>query len=350
MTADLSRLHIPDKDPAGGSGRSRSPTSGSSPTGSGFIRLLLVLLSIVGAYQLGARLTKSARESAAPEQAGLTHPQLSVQQKSPAEVTSGLAAVGYIVAERQAAVSSKATGRLKELRVREGDSIAAGEVVGTLENDDLRAALAGAEAQHGVALAQLEARRAERSDAMTAAARAARLYADKTLSVEAHDAAQLKVRVAQAAETAAEAAVSVAAAAEQRASAELEYTVIKAPFAGTVISKNAELGEIVAPVGSSASARAALVTIADLSSLLVEADISESAIMRVGIGTLCDIRLDASPDKVHHGTVVRIVPSVDRAKATVLTKIQLSSLTPDMLPEMSAKITCFPGKSLPTAQ
>jgi RND family efflux transporter MFP subunit len=261
-----------------------------------------------------------------------------------------LAAVGYIVAERQAAVSSKATGRLKELRVREGDSIAAGEVVGTLENDDLQAALAGAEAQHGVALAQLEARRAERSDAMTAAARAVRLYADKTLSVEAHDAAQLKVRVAQAAEAAAEAAVSVAAAAAQRASAELEYTIIKAPFAGTVISKNAELGEIVAPFGSSASARAALVTIADLSSLLVEADISESAIMRVGIGTLCDIRLDASPDKVHHGAVVRIVPTVDRAKATVLTKIQLSLLTPDMLPEMSAKITCFPGKSLPTAQ
>lgn len=118
----------------------------------------------------------------------------------------------------------------------------------------------------------------------------------------------------------------------------LENTLIRAPFDGTVLTKDANVGEVVAPFASSANSRGAVVTMADMSSLEVEADVSESNITRVSPGQPCEIVLDAYPEKRYAGFVHKIVPTADRAKATVLTKVRFKERDNRVLPEMSAKV------------
>ena len=126
---------------------------------------------------------------------------------------------------------------------------------------------------------------------------------------------------------------------------------IVAPFDGTVLKKNADVGEIVAPLAGAASSKAAVVTIADMSSLEVEADVSEANITRVVPEQACEIRLDAYPDRRYPGYVTKIVPTADRAKATVLVKIKFKDYDDRVLPEMGAKITFLaPGSDQSTAQ
>jgi len=125
----------------------------------------------------------------------------------------------------------------------------------------------------------------------------------------------------------------------------VDNTRIVAPFDGTVLKKNADVGEIVAPLAGAASSRAAVVTIADMNSLEVEADVSEANITRVASGQSCEIRLDAYPEQSYRGAVSKIVPTADRAKATVLVKIRFEKYDQRVLPEMGAKIT-FLSKSL----
>jgi RND family efflux transporter MFP subunit len=127
----------------------------------------------------------------------------------------------------------------------------------------------------------------------------------------------------------------------------LDSTVIRAPFDGTVLTKNADVGEIVAPFGSSTTARAAVVRIADMASLMVEADVSERHLDQVTIGAPCEITLDAYPQQRYHGVVETIVPTADRAKATVLTKIRFTERDPRVLPEMSAKVAFLTEEKSP---
>jgi RND family efflux transporter MFP subunit len=124
--------------------------------------------------------------------------------------------------------------------------------------------------------------------------------------------------------------------------------VVRAPFDGTVLTKNADVGEIVAPFGSSSTSRAAVVRIADMTSLMVEADVSERHLDQIKIGLPSEITLDAYPQQRYHGTVETIVPTADRAKATVLTKIRFSDLDPRVLPEMSAKVAFLSSEHSPT--
>jgi len=127
-------------------------------------------------------------------------------------------------------------------------------------------------------------------------------------------------------------------AAVRAAEVALENTRIRAPFAGTVLTKNADVGEVVAPFAASANSRGAVVTIADMNSLQVEADVSESNITRVRLGQPVEITLDAYPDTRYRGRVHKIVPTADRAKATVLTKVVFLERDERVLPEMSAKV------------
>jgi RND family efflux transporter MFP subunit len=118
-----------------------------------------------------------------------------------------------------------------------------------------------------------------------------------------------------------------------------EYTEIRAPFDGVVLVKNANVGDIITPLSSAAGAQSAVVTMADMSTLEVEADVSEGNLSRIRIGQPVEITLDAFPDTRFRGRVGGIVPTVDRAKATVMTKIQFEKLEPRILPQMSAKVT-----------
>ena len=250
---------------------------------------------------------------------------------SPARAGAMLVASGYVVAQRKAAVASKGTGRLVYLGFVEGDRVRAGQVIARVEDADVKAQLAQAQAN-------VEVSRAELHDAERSLARE-RLLADSGFSSQASlDAAEARYQRVQAGIASAEAAVAAAQVA-------LENTVIRAPFDGTVLTKNADVGEVVAPLAASAFSKSAVVTIADLGSLQVEADVAESNLEAIGPGQTCEIVLDAYPDVRYPGVVAKIVPTADRAKATVQVKVAFRSYDARVLPEMSAKVHFLPRAS-----
>jgi RND family efflux transporter MFP subunit len=258
---------------------------------------------------------------------------------SSAQADAVLTASGYVVAQRQAAVASKATGRLEYLGVEEGDQARAGQIIARLESQDVAAALAQAQANLAAARAHLARSEADLHEASIQYERYQKLRAEQFVAQADLDAAEARWKRAVATVSADSAAIRAAAAAVRAAEVALENTNIRAPFDGTVLTKNADVGEIVAPFGSASSARAAVVSIADMSSLEVEADVSESNIQRVKPGQPCEVVLDAYPDTRYSGAVSKIVPTADRAKATVLTKIKFVESDERVLPEMSAKVT-----------
>lgn len=261
-----------------------------------------------------------------------------VSSLDPSQSVPFLNASGYVVAQRRAAVASKGTGRLVELRVREGDLVKKGELIGRLESDDMEAALARARANLNVARSAYDQAKAALDNATSDYERKKSLLEEGLVPQADFDAAEAQYRGAKAALASAAAGVKAAEAAVRSAEVEVENTVIRAPFDGTVLTKNAEVGEVVAPFGSSTQAKAAVVTMADMSSLQVEADVSESNIEKVRVGQAAEIALDAYPETKYEGVVQTIVPTADRAKATVLTKIRFLNLDDRVLPEMSAKV------------
>ncbi len=243
---------------------------------------------------------------------------------SPNQASALLTASGYVVAQRKASIASKATGRLVYLGYEEGDRVKKGDIIARIESADVEAAL-------NQAKASLEVSKADRNDAEQSLARARKLFESKLIS-------QAELDAAQAHHDRVIANISSANAAIKAAEVQLENTIIRAPFDGTILTKNADVGEVVAPFAAGASSRVAVVTIADMLSLEVEADVSESNIERISENQPCEISLDAYPDKRYRGVVNKIVPTADRAKATVLTKIRFLEKDSRVLPEMSAKV------------
>jgi RND family efflux transporter MFP subunit len=248
----------------------------------------------------------------------------SVSLISPAQASASLTASGYVVAQRKASVASKATGRLVYLGYREGDRVKKGEIIARIESADVEAALAQAKADYDMAKAEI-------NDAEQSLSRANKLLERQLISQAEMDAAKARYDRVYA-------SIASRAAAVKGAEVQLENTLIRAPFDGTILTKNADIGEVVAPFAAGASSRVAVVTIADMLSLEVEADVSESNIERIVIDQPCEIILDAYPDKHYRGIVDKIVPTADRAKATVMTKIRFLQKDSRVLPEMSAKV------------
>ncbi|WP_288143670.1 efflux RND transporter periplasmic adaptor subunit [Accumulibacter sp.] len=270
----------------------------------------------------------------------------------PSQQYTQLTASGYVVAQRRASVASKGTGRLVELRVREGSPVQAGELIGRLDASDVRAALRVAEAAIGQAAAglrqaeaNLEQARAEAANAEVEFQRQQALRARGFVSSQAVDAAQRRALAARAGVGAGRAAIDSARAAVALAQAQVavqqvnqDNTDIRAPFDGVVLVKNANVGDMITPFSAAAGTSGAVVTMADMSTLEVEADVSESHVARVRVDMPVEITLDAIPDARFRGSVARVVPTVDRAKATVVTKIRFDRIDARILPEMSAKV------------
>ncbi len=235
-----------------------------------------------------------------------------------------LNATGYVVAQRKAAIATKATGRLEWLGVQEGSIVKAGEVIARLESSDVSATAEQAAASVLSAKAELD-------DARVDLERAKDLAARKFVAKSVLDQAQARFNKAQA-------AVAVAAANRKGTEVAVDQTRIRAPFDGVVLTKAANVGDIVTPFSSAIDSKGAVVTMADMSTLEVEADVSESNLSKITVGQPCEIALDAFPDLRLRGEVSRLVPTVDRAKASVLTKIRFVDRDPRVLPEMSAKV------------
>jgi RND family efflux transporter MFP subunit len=244
--------------------------------------------------------------------------------QSPSQTSASLTASGYVVAQRKASVASKGTGRLVYLGVVEGDRVKKDQVLGRLEDNDIRAQLEEAKANLKLAEADLDDTR----NNFNRQKELLKSGATTQMDVDAAEAAYKRVL----------ASIEVAKANVNSAQVALENTLIRAPFDGTVLTKNAEVGEIVAPLGASTTSRGAIVTMADMSSLQVEADVSESYIERIKTGQNCEIILDAYPQVSYEGFVDKIVPTADRSKATVLVKVGFKKYDSRVLPEMSAKV------------
>ncbi len=275
-----------------------------------------------------------------------------ITQVYPSQAYTLLNASGYVVAQRKAAVAAKVTGRLEWLGVEEGSRVKQGEVLARLENLDAAAARDQAAATLKTSRARLEETKAELADATLAFERQKQLLKDGIVAKAEYDAAEARYRRAKAAVSGADASISASEAALRGAQVNLEYSFIRAPFDAVVLTKNADIGDIVTPIGAAANAKAAVVSIADLGSLQVEADVSESNLEKVTVGQPCEIQLDALPEARFRGFVHMVVPTADRSKATVLVKVRFEKLDPRILPEMSAKVAFLqrpvaPGEEKP---
>jgi len=246
---------------------------------------------------------------------------------------------GYVVAQRKAAISSKASGRLEWLGVAEGSRVKAGDIIARLDARDVAAQFDSAAANIKVALAAIEQAEAENRDASASLARTQDLLKQKFVSQSALDTAKARSERAVAAVASAKASLAVAQANARNAQVAVDYTQIRAPFDGIILSKSANVGDLVTPFSSAADSKGAVVTMADMTTLEVEADVSESSLSKISVGQPAEITLDALPDARFRGTVARIVPTVDRAKATVMTKVRFDAIDPRVLPEMSAKVS-----------
>ena len=287
-------------------------------------------------------------------------------------------ATGYVVPQTKADVASKATGRLETLEVVEGSVVKKDQVIARLESADVVASLHRAEADASAAQATIEEAYAHRAQAQAkvgeiaaevneaerALTRAQQLQAKRFVSDDVYDAALGRrdralavkasaaagVNAASASISASEARLNAARAAANEARVAVEYTLIRAPFAGVVLKKSADIGDVLAPFAAATSSKGAVVTMADLNTLEVEADIAESNLTAVHAGQPCEIQLDALPDVRLLGEVGMVVPTVDRTKATVMAKVRFIGRDPRVLPDMSARVA-FLSKALdPAAQ
>jgi RND family efflux transporter MFP subunit len=271
---------------------------------------------------------------------------VTVAQSYPSQSYTLLNATGYVVAQRKAALSSKATGRLEWLGVLEGSKVKKDEVVARLENRDVGASLGQAQANVKVAQANLEQGQAELQDAQANFKRTAELLNQKFITASAYDTAQARLNKAKANIAGYNAAIAAARATAQAAQVALDQTVIRAPFDGVILTKNANVGDNITPFSSAADSKGAVVTIADMDTLEVEADVSESNLSRIRVDQPTEILLDAFPELRLAGTVSRMVPTMDRSKATLLVKVRFIDRDPRVLPDMSAKVA-FLSKAVP---
>ena len=267
----------------------------------------------------------------------------------PSQAVAVLNATGRAVAARRASVSSKATGKLEWLGVEEGQRVAEGEVIARLENRDVAASRDQAAAGVKAAEANLVQGQAELADAAVALKRARELAQKDFVSGAAVDTAEARFNKSQAAIKTLEAQIAVAQANLRAASVNFDQTLIRAPFTGIVLTKNANVGDILTPFSSASGTTGAVVTMADMSTLEVEADVSETSIAKIAVGQPAEIQLDAFAELRLAGSVSRIVPTVDRSKATLLVKVKFDETDPRVLPDMSAKIA-FLSRKLEAAE
>ena len=260
----------------------------------------------------------------------------------PAAGAPVLSASGYVVARVRAAVAPEVTGRLVELRADVGDQVAKGALIGRLADEDLVARAREAEAAIAAAEAVLAEEKVRRDDLAREAVRQRELLARGLTSQSRHDAVATEAAAAEARIASAAARLETGRASLNVVRAQIEKMRIRAPFDGTVLEKNAELGEVVGPAfGGSAQSGGGVpvVTMADLASTEVEVDVNETYIGRVTPGMPATITLDAYPDRNYAAAVRQIVPTADRQKATVQVKVAFRERDARVLPEMGARVS-----------
>ncbi len=261
-----------------------------------------------------------------------------VSMTYPSQELTVLNASGYVVAQRKASVAAKTTGRLVWIGVEEGSRVKKGEAIARLENNDVLASMDQAKANLKASHDNLRQAKAELDDAALDLKRKKELLSREFIARSDYDTAFARYQKASGAFEAADSAIAANKAALAGVEVALEYTLIRAPFDAVVLTKNADLGDIITPLGATANVQSAVVTIADMRSLEVEVDVSESNIGKVKPGMPCEIQLDAVAETRFMGKVHTVVPTADRSKASVMVKVFFNETDPRILPEMSSKV------------
>lgn len=252
-------------------------------------------------------------------------------------------ATGYIESRQQARIGARAPGRIELLQVEEGTRVEAGHILAVLEHKDLEAALAAARATLKQAESQVAEQEVEIARAKVKLDREEKLRAASASALATYDDARFAYQSAVARRDSLATVVLLAAARVQEAEQTNENMVIKAPFAGTVISKDAELGESIMPGGmGEASGRGSVATIADLDHLEVECDVKEDYIGRVKVNQPAEVAVDAVPGRKYVGKVRKIIPMGDRARATIKVKVEIVDADEHLFPEMSSTVFFLP--------
>jgi HlyD family secretion protein len=295
---------------------------GPSPWRKRAVLLLLPAVLLLGVlYFLRVRQAMSVAEVATVK-ASISQP------GAPSVGSAVLTASGYVVARRKAVVSAKIQGRLASLRVEEGSRVREGDVIARLESTDY-------EAQVQRARAQVQRAKADLSENQRQTRLASSLAKDAVLSSDALEAAESRVKMAEASVAQAEADLGFA-------QAQLQNTLIRAPFTGVVVKKMAEVGESVAPIPPGvnlSTSSGAIVALADLDTLEVEADVAEANVARLADEQPAEVTVEAFPGQTYKSVLRQVIPTADRTKATVQVKVTILDKDKNLKPEMSAKVT-----------
>ena len=259
---------------------------------------------------------------------------------TPAQGAQLLVATGYVVPQRKANISPRIGGRVAKIFVQDGTVVKAGQVIAVLEDADYRAQLAQADAEVKAAQAREQRAKVDLLDAQRQYDREQILQRQSVSTAAALDTASARLDGAKAGLLAAEADVAAARARVDVARVNLENCYVRAPFAGRITQKLTDIGEIVFGFTSAGNAGSGgIASLADFDSLQVEADVSESQVAKLAIGTPAETVLDAFPDRRYRAKVAEVRPRVDRAKATVTVKVAFVDEPKDVLPDMGAKVT-----------
>ena len=250
-----------------------------------------------------------------------------------------LSATGYVVARRIATISSKVTGRVKDVLVEEGMNVEVGQVLAHLDDSTSRAEFALAQSQLAAARNTLNETQVRLEEAQRTLTRARSLREQKLSSQAELDAAEAEAKALAARLDAGRGDVTVAERSVALSQQNLDDLTIRAPFAGVVISKDAQPGEMISPVSAGGGfTRTGICTIVDMESREIEIDVNEAYINRVQSGQHASARLDAYPDWNIDAHVINIVPTADRQKATVRVRMAFDTLDPRILPDMGVRV------------
>ena len=261
-----------------------------------------------------------------------------------------LNASGYVTARRRATVSSKVTGKVMDVFIEEGQAVRQGQVLARLDDSQARAALAFADAQVAASRKSAAQDQARLKEAELNLERRQRLMKEQVVGKAEVDAAQADVDTLKANIAYAHEQIAVAETQVRMRRTELDDMVVRAPFSGIAISKDAQPGEMVSPVSAGGGfTRTGIGTIVDMSSLEIEVDVNESYINRVKPGQKVEAMLDAYPDWRIPSRVITTVPTADRQKATVRVRIAFEKLDPRILPDMGVKVSFLREEETPRA-
>jgi RND family efflux transporter MFP subunit len=265
---------------------------------------------------------------------------VSVTERAAGTQASVLNASGYVTARRRATVSSKVTGKVIEVNVEEGMAVREGQVLARLDDSTLQATLRLYRAQLEAAKRQIPETEVRLAQARVMLRRQEELRKEGLNTPNDIDNARAEVDSLVARIASAQEQVKVAESQIAMQQTAIDDTVIRAPFSGVAISKDAQAGEMVSPVSAGGGfTRTGISTIVDMNSLEIEVDVNESYINRVRSGQPVTAVLDAYPDFEIPAQVITMVPTADRQKATVLVRIGFKKLDPRILPDMGVKVT-----------